>query len=183
MVSCLSPPLPAPKSPSKVRWSSKLLSLPPPTCPALVFVLLFLVFGGVRVPSESLLVERDDHLRTLHVGLLRRHQVGLVRVFPAQTKTKCHQNKARRFIQGLKFRFHTNHFMRNMSSPVESVAPMILSGASPRAKPLSFSVWGANDNTSACSQSKCSPLKPFIKGLVLSDRKPKMLKIFSLLSN
>lgn len=39
----------------------------------------------------------------------------------------------------------TNHFMRNMSSPVESVAPMILSGARPRAKPRSFSVWESND--------------------------------------
>ena len=35
----------------------------------------------------------------------------------------------------------THHFMRNMSSPVESVAPMILSGSRARAKPLSFSVW------------------------------------------
>lgn len=41
--------------------------------------------------------------------------------------------------------FNTNHFMRNISSPVESVAPIILSGARPRAKPRSFSVWGSNN--------------------------------------
>lgn len=34
---------------------------------------------------------------------------------------------------------HTHHFIRNISSPLESVAPMILSGSNPRAKPLSFS--------------------------------------------
>lgn len=47
----------------------------------------------------------------------------------------------------LSYTAHTNHFMRNMSSPVESVAPIILSGSSPRAKPLSFSVWGSNNKT------------------------------------
>ena len=40
----------------------------------------------------------------------------------------------------------THHFMRNMSSPVESVAPMILSGSRARAKPLSFS---------GCMRHKC----------------------------
>lgn len=39
----------------------------------------------------------------------------------------------------------THHFMRNMSSPVESVAPIILSGSRPRAKPLNFSVWGSRN--------------------------------------
>lgn len=54
--------------------------------PALVFVLLFLVFSGIRVPGEPLFVERDDHLRTLDVGLLRRHQVGFIGIFPAQSE-------------------------------------------------------------------------------------------------
>ena len=34
------------------------------------------------VPAESLLVELDHHLRTLHVGLPGRHQVGLVTSLP-----------------------------------------------------------------------------------------------------
>ena len=37
---------------------------------------------------------------------------------------------------------YTHHFMRNISSPLESVAPIILSGCSARPKPLAFSVWG-----------------------------------------
>lgn len=52
------------------------------------FLLFFLVFGGIRVPCKSLLIERDDHLRTLHVGLLRRHQVSFIGVFPAKINTK-----------------------------------------------------------------------------------------------
>lgn len=40
-------------------------------------------------------------------------------------------------------RVYTHHFMRNISSPLESVAPIILSGCSPRPKPLAFSVWPA----------------------------------------
>lgn len=44
----------------------------------LVLLLFFLTLRGIRVPSESLFVEGDDHLRTLPVGLLRRHQVSLV---------------------------------------------------------------------------------------------------------
>lgn len=85
------PPLPIPQNPlSKVQWSSKLLFLSPCPlfffCPVLVFVVFFLVLGGIRVPSESLFVERDDHLRTLHVGLLCRHQVSFIWVFPAKTE-------------------------------------------------------------------------------------------------
>lgn len=59
-------------------------------------------------------------------------------------KQTFRQSFRRQCSQFEKLGANTNHFMRNMSSPVESVAPMILSGASPRAKPLSFSVWGAN---------------------------------------
>lgn len=33
----------------------------------------------------------------------------------------------------------THHFIRNMSSPLESVAPIIRSGSKPRAKPRGFS--------------------------------------------
>lgn len=50
--------------------------------------------------------------------------------------------------------FNTNHFMRNISSPVESVAPIILSGARPRAKPRSFSVWGSNHKVHQESATK-----------------------------
>lgn len=59
-------------------------------CPllVLVFVVLLLVFGGIRVPGEPLFVERDDHLRTLDVGLLCRHQVGFIWIFPAQGQKK-----------------------------------------------------------------------------------------------
>ena len=146
-------------------------------CPVLVFgVVFFLVFGGIRVPGESLLVERDDHLRTLHVGLLCRHQVSFIWIFPAKTE-KRHKKTIQHLAQADTFEFphntgsytatdipvfnscpavtaHTNHFMRNMSSPVESVAPIILSGARPRAKPLSFSVWGSNGKMQRQSSSK-----------------------------
>lgn len=175
------PPLPIPQNPlSKVQWSSKLLFLSPCPlfffCPVLVFVVFFLVLGGIRVPSESLFVERDDHLRTLHVGLLCRHQVSFIWVFPAKTEKttqKLIQHLARAdtfefphntgsytatdipvFNSCPAFTMHTNHFMRNMSSPVESVAPIIRSGARPRAKPLSFSVWGSNGKMQRQSSSK-----------------------------
>lgn len=49
----------------------------------LVFVVLFLIFGWIWVPGESLLVERYDHLRTLHVCLFGRHQVCFIRIFPS----------------------------------------------------------------------------------------------------
>lgn len=169
MVSCLSPP--APSRPQTLFPSSKLqfLSVSPPRRSVLVLVFFFLVFGRIRVPSESLLVEGDDHLRTLHVGLLGGHQVGFVRVFPAQTEKnkkatnsdfwhgytthfKSLDNRGRQRLSHCSslnscpaVTVHTHHFMRNMSSPVESVAPIILSGSSPRAKPRSFSVWGSNN--------------------------------------
>lgn len=87
-LACLSappwpPPLPAVESTMEFKTT-----LPSPL-PVLVFVVLLLVFGGIRVPGEPLLVEGDDHLRTLDVGLLRRHQVGFVWIFPAWSqKTK-----------------------------------------------------------------------------------------------
>lgn len=151
-------PLPTPQIPCRKYNEVQNYSFSIPPHPVLVLLVFFLVFGGIRVPSQSLFIERDDHLRTLHVGLLRRHQVGFIRVFPAQTtntkatSTDFHSAHADKYlmtvIQSLMFQFkqlHTNHFMRNMSSPVESVAPIILSGSSPRAKPLSFSVWGSNN--------------------------------------
>lgn len=66
---------PPPKNTHKFKTT---LSLPLPPYPVLVFVVFLLVFSGIRVPSESLFVEGDDHLWTLHVGLLRRHQVGFI---------------------------------------------------------------------------------------------------------
>lgn len=50
-------------------------------------ILPFVVIIGiiVCVPCESLLVESDDDLRTLDVGLSGGNQVGLVAVFPADT--------------------------------------------------------------------------------------------------
>lgn len=179
MVSCLSRPPPSPDPPNPLFESTlkfkTTLSFPLPLYPVLVFVFFFLVFGGIRVPSKSLFVERDDHLRTLHIGFLRRHQVGFVGIFPAQnTQTNssdCHLTRAdiltppnrpqqlfRRWCSSFNscpaVAAHTNHFMRNMSSPVESVAPIILSGDSPRAKPRSFSVWGSNNKIQLQSSTK-----------------------------
>lgn len=183
---CLACLRPSPPDPTKPPVESTMvfkttLSLPLPPfffffCPVLVFVVFFLVLGGIRVPSESLFVERDDHLRTLHVGLLCRHQVSFIWVFPAKTE-KTTQKRIQHLARADAFEFphntgsytatdipvfnscpaftmHTNHFMRNMSSPVESVAPIIRSGARPRAKPLSFSVWGSNGKMQRRSSSK-----------------------------
>lgn len=92
---CLACLRPSPPDPTKPPVESTMvfkttLSLPLPPFfffrPVLVFVVFFLVLGGIRVPSESLFVERDDHLRTLHVGLLCRHQVSFIWVFPAKTE-------------------------------------------------------------------------------------------------
>lgn len=38
---------------------------------------------GVGVPGQSLLIKGNDNLGTFQVGLLRQHQVGLIRVLPA----------------------------------------------------------------------------------------------------
>lgn len=73
----LVPALPTPQSKPKLKTT-------PPASRALVLLVLLVVLGGIRVPGESLLVERDDHLRTLDVGLFGWHEVGLVRIFPAQ---------------------------------------------------------------------------------------------------
>lgn len=132
----------------KVEWSSKLLF--PPL--VLVFVFLFLIFGGIRVPGEPLFVEGDDHLRTLDVGLLCRNQVGFIWIFPTQGENSNSGDFQTREIVSISAGW-TNHFMRNMSSPVESVAPMILSGTSPRAKPLSFSGWESHNTKSAQMQN------------------------------
>lgn len=74
-LACLSAP-PRPADPPVESTMEFKTSLPTPS--VLVFVVLFLVFGGIRVPGEPLFVERDDHLRTLDVGLLGRHQVGFI---------------------------------------------------------------------------------------------------------
>lgn len=172
-LACLRPPPDPPQSPveSTMKFKTTVFSLPRPLRPVLVFVVFFLVFSRIRVPSKSLLVERDDHLRTLDVGLLRRDQISFIGVFPANTKTN---SADLHLARGDTFEFpdkrgdhsvadvpvsaaaqqYTNHFMRNMSSPVESVAPIILSGSSPRAKPLSFSVWGSNNKTQLQSSTR-----------------------------
>lgn len=84
MVSCLSLcPSPTPR-PSCWKYNEvqNFSCLPP----ILVFVVLFLVLGRIRVPCESLFVEGDDHLWTLDVGLLRWHQVGFIWIFPTQSE-------------------------------------------------------------------------------------------------
>ena len=113
--------------------------LPPPW---LVLVVLLLLLCGVGVPGEPLLVEGDHHLRALDVRLLGWDQVGLVRIFPGVKKRNYRWDYSGYRVRCTNNRDDstTHHFMRNMSSPVESVAPMILSGSKLRAKPLSFSV-------------------------------------------
>ena len=64
------------------------------------------------MPRQPFLIEGYDNLWALDVGFLGRDQVSLIRVL---------------------------HFIRNMSSPLESVAPIIRSGSKPRAKPRGFS--------------------------------------------
>ena len=44
--------------------------------------LLLVLVLAAGVPGQPLLVELDDHLGTLHVGLPRRHQVRLVTPLP-----------------------------------------------------------------------------------------------------
>lgn len=151
MVSCLSlRPSLTPRPPCwKYNGVQNFSSHPP----VLVFVVLFLVFGGIRVPGEPLFVEGDDHLRTLDVGLLRRHQVGFIWVFPTQSENSNSDHFPTRQTLSISAGW-TNHFMRNMSSPVESVAPMILSGTSPRAKPLSFSGCESDNTKSAQIQTQ-----------------------------
>lgn len=75
-----SPPLPSlMESTQKFKMTFLLLL---PLRPVLVFLILLLVFGGVRVPGEPFFIERDDHLRTLDVGLFRRHKVRFIWIFP-----------------------------------------------------------------------------------------------------
>lgn len=49
---------------------------------------------------------------------------------------------------------NTHHFMRNISSPLESVAPIILSGCRPLPKPRAFSPWEEGDQTSIRSHDQ-----------------------------
>lgn len=77
-----------PPDPPPVESTMEFKTTLPSPLPVLVFVVLLLVFGGIRVPGEPLFVERDDHLRTLDVGLLCRHQVGFIWIFPAQGQKK-----------------------------------------------------------------------------------------------
>lgn len=75
-----SPPLPSlMESTLKFKMTFLLLL---PLRPVLVFLILLLVFGRVRVPGEPFFIERDDHLRTLDVGLFRRHKVRFIWIFP-----------------------------------------------------------------------------------------------------
>lgn len=86
-LACLRPrpdPHPLLKTPKYIKLKTTVPSL----VVLLVLVLLLLVFGGIGVPGQSLFIEGDDHLRTLDVGLLGRHQVRLVRVFPEQRGRK-----------------------------------------------------------------------------------------------
>ena len=52
-----------------------------------VFPFIVVIGVIVCVPGEPLLVESDDNLWTLDIGLPGRHQVCLVTVFPAGTQT------------------------------------------------------------------------------------------------
>ena len=63
------------------------------------------------MPFQPFLIEGYDYLWALDIGFLGRDQVSLIRV----------------------------HFVRNMSSPLESVSPVIHAGFKPQAKPCGFS--------------------------------------------
>ena len=52
-----------------------------------IFPFIIVISVIVCVPGESLLVESDDNLWTLDIGLPGRHQVCLITVFPAGTQT------------------------------------------------------------------------------------------------
>ena len=64
------------------------------------------------MPRQPFIIEGYDNLWTLDIGFLGRDQVSLIRVL---------------------------HVIRNMRSPLESLAPIIRSGSKPRAKPPGFS--------------------------------------------
>lgn len=57
----------------------------------------------------------------------------------------CHQNQIQiqsvLLLHILLNKLNTYHFIRNISSPLESVAPIILSGCRPLPKPRAFSPW------------------------------------------
>lgn len=86
------------------------------------------------MPCQSLLVELNDDLGTLDVCLLCRDEIGLVGVFPFHQEHQftCEEGGSVRGIFG-------NDTSRNL--PEVSVAPMILSGTSPRSKPSFRSVF------------------------------------------
>lgn len=50
-----------------------------------VFLLLVTVF----VPGETFLIECYDNLWALMIGLLSKHKISLIRVFPARDKDRC----------------------------------------------------------------------------------------------
>ena len=83
-----------------------------------------IILLGVRMPCQPFLIEGYDNLCTLDIGFLGRDQVILIRV----------------------------HFIRNMSSPLESVSPVIHSGFKPQPKPCGFS-----DSFFFSSSLVCSP--------------------------
>ena len=109
-------------------------------------VILVIIVG---VPCQSFFVERYYNLWTPNVCLTCRHQVCLVAVFPVKQKDQSSVVKweipSMSTIESLsKFWFNrlmrehmvnSYHFIRNMSSPLLSVAPIILSGCKPLSKP------------------------------------------------
>lgn len=116
-------------------------------------LLSFIFWAGM--PCQSLFIEGNDHLRAAHVSLASRNQVSFIRVFPARVKEKTtvkvgwggfHQ------LENIKSSLHTrdttHHFIKNISSPLLSVAPMIRSGSRFLANPRGFSTCGLGDGTS-----------------------------------
>lgn len=97
-----------------------------------------------RVPGEPLLVELDDCLSALHVCLACRDLIRFnICINPTNASIKS-VTKGNKQIWSYKNNWRTLtrsassepfHLMRNISSPDESVAPMIRSGSSPRSNP------------------------------------------------
>lgn len=157
------------------------------SAPHLVFFLLFFLLfllRGVRMPGQTLLIERDNHLWAFDVSLLGWDEIGFIRVLPVKMNSKCLfffligqwffcWVNARNFncemtgsclvcLSRVQFWvLETHHFMRNISSPLESVAPIILSGCKPLPKPLAFSPWRqeAQDETTWLKHLLLKPWK------------------------
>lgn len=59
-----------------------------------------------------------------------------IRSYPPYLKAISSIHNLRRTIPFISIQIMTYHFIRNMSSPLESVAPIIFSGSNPRSNPL-----------------------------------------------